>query len=429
MSKNLGQNLLPQKLQADEKAVNKILIISSYKRPCGIAQYVEHLEPALRAIGSFEVEIFALPVNLLRSTSSHGRAAAKKAMQELCSRVAQADVVNVQLEPGLYGVTPFLIWRRLSAILNASRKVILTYHTVPPMDSDKIQLTLRGLYRLLQRWRGNYVFDRLFSYVRARPKKFFHIVQTEREAKNFELLGISAATIAFQPLSFLGADARAKFSDNRDRLREQLCTEFSIEGRLIACFGFLSPYKGIEVAIRALAYLPDNCHLLIVGGLHPEGIEHGAVEQGYLQKLLNELQGSPAAKRTNNKIKKLVEQVHFCGALENEAFNELMAACDAIVLPYAEVGQTSSGPVAIALDMQRPVYCSRNHCFRELDRYEPGMLSFFEIGNHLELAEKLRRQDGDRPERAHARLRYLNRYNIDTRAGTYRSAVEQLLAA
>jgi glycosyltransferase involved in cell wall biosynthesis len=49
------------------------------------------------------------------------------------------------------------------------------------------------------------------------------------------------------------------------------------DGRLtILCFGFLAPYKGLELALEAAALAPEQVRLLIVGGEHPRFAEAGA---------------------------------------------------------------------------------------------------------------------------------------------------------
>lgn len=419
----------------------KLLIISSYKRPCGIAQYLEHLELPLREQDVFDVEIAALPVELLRANSKHAATASGKIMAQIAKQARAADVVNIQLEPGLLGLTPNIIWRRLNLLLEAAPKVILTYHTVPPMQVEYFTFSLSGLRRAVQAWRSNFVFKRLFAKIHAKPNKFFHIVQTAREAKNFEILGFPRETIGNGPLSFLDAQQREEFKVERDKNQLQIKQEYQIHGKVLGCFGFLSSYKGIEIAIRALNYLPDDHHLLIVGGLHPEGIEHGKAEQVYINTLMEEIEEEDYEKRLkalfaengkdvsakkskSRKAENLIDRVHFCGSPNNEEFNRIMSACDAVLLPYAEVGQTSSGPAAIALDMQLPVHCARTHCFRELDKYEPGILSFFEIGNHIELAEKIRLADGEKESRVEARRRYIEAHNVKNRAGLYVKAFE-----
>jgi glycosyltransferase involved in cell wall biosynthesis len=419
----MDQTVTEQSTQtANDAVAKKLLIVSSYRRPCGIAQYVEALEGPLRLQAGCEVEIVPLPVDIFRAQSNYARKAAKQQLAEIVQLARKADVVNLQLEPGLFGLTPFSIWRRIRAIIDASKRVIITYHTVPQIQSEKLSPDVRGLWNYIRSWRGNYVFDRLFRKIRSNPQKFRHIVQTHREARNFTLIGLPAETIYHQPLSFLSRQEREEV--DAARIKMEVSERYNIEGKeILGCFGFLNEYKGIEVAVRAMKYLPENFHLLIVGGLHPEGISLHTIEQPYIKKLIDEIELKSAEEGAGAD---LIERVHFCGALGNREFNEVMAACDAIVLPYAEVGQTSSGPAAMALDLGRPIYCSRNQCFKELDRYQPGMLAFFEVGNHVELAEKIRRSDGTGKERVSARRAYSERYNVESRAALYLRAFANL---
>ncbi len=419
-----------------------LLIVSSYKRPCGIAQYVEHLESPLRQAVGGDLDIAALPVDLFRAQTPYARRAAAAQFQDVLERARKADVVNIQFELGLFGISPSSIWRRLRALLRVSRRVIITYHTVPAMQSERLSLTPSGLIRLIRTQRGSFVFNRLLKAVRANPEKFHHIVHTRREATNFELLGIPRESISAMPLAFLGPGARSSMT--RPEVRQSFDKRYGVEGRhVIGCFGFLSDYKGIEVAVRALRHLPPDYHLVIVGGLHPEGIVHGTIDQRYMRAITNEVEYGPSPdlqdvdrdhQRTRVKPRRepstsLSDRVHFAGALNNDDFRDVMAACDSVVLPYAEVGQTSSGPAAMALNLQRPVYCSRNNCFRELDRFQPAMLSFFEIGNHLELAQKILRQDGARTERVLARDRFLELHDVVQRARGYVEARDMLMAS
>jgi len=408
--------------------VPRLLVVSSYRRPCGIAQYVEFLEGPLRRLGRAEIEIAPLPVDLLRARTSFARRAASAEFDSIVEKARQADVVNIQFEPGLFGRTPLVIWRRLRRLLAASRRVIITYHTMPPMDEQPVadfRFYLSRAY--LSSARTRFLFNRLLALVRRNPDRFHHIIHARRDAQRFVLLGIPEDTITVLPLSFLDHDRRNSISraDARARLIERW--RIPSDARIIGTFGFLSEYKGMEIAIRALRQLPEDHHLIVVGGLHPEGIQTGTVEQPYVRRLINEIAMDGSADRASNAAdERMSKRVHFCGAPANDEFNELLAACDIAVLAYAEVGQTSSGPAGLALDMQVPLICSRTKCFRELDRFEPGILSFFEIGNHLELAQRIILGEADRPEHTQARSRYIRKYNIEMRAQAYVAALSRL---
>jgi glycosyltransferase involved in cell wall biosynthesis len=414
---------------ANVERAPRLLVVSSYRRPCGIAQYVEFLEGPLRRLADAEVEIAPLPVDLLRSQTAFARRAASVEFDAIVRKARQADVVNIQLEPGLFGQTPTVIWRRLRRLLKASRRVIITYHTVPPMDEQAV-MGLRFYFSraFLSALRTRFVYNRLLAWVRRNPDRFRHILHSRRDAQRFVLLGVPERTITVLPLSFLDHDARN--SVNRSEARARLVERWRIspDTKIVGTFGFLNEYKGIEIVIRALRHLPENYHLIIVGGLHPEGIQNGTVEQPYVRRLVIEIKKDASVERMSPEPldESLVDRVHFCGAPGSEEFNQLLAACDTTVLAYAEVGQTSSGPAALALDMQVPLICSRTKCFRELDRFEPGILCFFEIGNHLELAQRIALGEADRPEHSEARGRYGRKYNIEVRAQAYVAAMSCL---
>jgi glycosyltransferase involved in cell wall biosynthesis len=55
-----------------------------------------------------------------------------------------------------------------------------------------------------------------------------------------------------------------------------VAVEAGDDGRLTAlCFGFLAPYKGLELALEAASLARDDVRLLIVGGEHPRLIDGG----------------------------------------------------------------------------------------------------------------------------------------------------------
>jgi hypothetical protein len=58
-------------------------------------------------------------------------------------------------------------------------------------------------------------------------------------------------------------------------------------------------------------------------------------------------------------------------------------------MPYLEVGQSSSGPLAMAVDMDCRVIASRTRAFLQFARYHPGRVEFFDIGNFAELARRI----------------------------------------
>ncbi|RAZ82827.1 hypothetical protein DPM33_34145 [Mesorhizobium hawassense] len=403
----------------------KLAIISSYKRDCGIAQYVEHLEGPLRELLGGNLSIAPLPVDLLRASGPMAHGMAKKALAESLAIIADAEVVVVEFEPGLFGRSQRQIWATLRSILDAGKRVVLTYHTAPTLPPPT-PTSIRSLISLARHSYAQTVFRRLLRMVRRNQNKFAHIVQTRREKTRLTLLGVDPERIFDMPLSYFTRAEKAEFG--HERYRRKLDDVYGTGGRkVLGVFGFLGGIKGTKVALRALDHLPSDHHILIVGGLHPETVVQASSEQPPIKDLTKLLEPTfDASERdgADDQRAALLQRVHFAGAVDNRTFAELMAGCDAILLPYEEVGQTSSGPASQALDLQRPIYCTRTGAFRELGKYAGDALSFFEIGNYLELAQKISREDAMLPARAQARARYSDTVTVEARALMYVNAAK-----
>lgn len=395
----------------------KVAIVSSYRRDCCVAQYVEHLEGPLRELVN-DLEILPLPVDLLRAGGATAARMADAALSALLQKASLADVVVLEFEPGLFGRSQSRVWSTVKAILSVSKRVVIVYHTVPTIPAP-LQMSFKGIRNRMVHTYRHLIFKRLLRRVGDDQQKFVHIVQTGREKYRLTMLGVDPARIHDMPLAFLSQSQKAALAGapHRAGLDERIGTG----GRkLLGVFGFLGGIKGTSVALRALSHLPDDHHLLIVGGIHPEAVALGTSKQPALRDILKQL-GGPGARNA------LLDRVHFIGAVDNQRFSELMSACDAILLPYEEVGQTSSGPAALALDLQCPLYCTRTGAFRELGRYAPDAISFVEIGNYLELAQKIAIDDADTPQRREALARYAGTITVERRAQLYVDAVTSAL--
>jgi hypothetical protein len=210
--------------------------------------------------------------------------------------------------------------------------------------------------------------------------------------------------------------------------------------KLIGVFGFLGRYKGFDTVIRALHHLPEEYHLLIFGGVHPNEIRpHQEIDPvvsslfdaGYIDTSVAErTRTHPGAAAPVVSVafdgsmrdllvehpKDLSSRIHFLGAQTDADFLAGMAICDAVVFPYLEVGQSSSGPISQSLELGCRVIASRTHTFLQFARYHPNMVEFFDIGNHLELAGRILARPQFEP-----RDRQLT-FNTETNKATYLAA-------
>ena len=210
--------------------------------------------------------------------------------------------------------------------------------------------------------------------------------------------------------------------------------------KLIGVFGFLGRYKGFDTVVRALHHLPEDYHLLIFGGVHPNEIKpHQPIDPvvsslfdaGYVDTSVAErirANSGTAAPAVSVAVdgsmrdlliehpKDLSGRIHFLGAQSDADFLAGMVICDAVVFPYLEVGQSSSGPISQALELGCRVIASRTHTFLQLGRYHHGMIEFFDIGNHLELAGRIRAR------RQFERGPHLPAFSVETNKSIYLAA-------
>ena len=104
--------------------------------------------------------------------------------------------------------------------------------------------------------------------------------------------------------------------------------------------------------------------------------------------LLEYIEGCDQA-NVKAKIPKLSTRVTFVGDVDDQAFTQAMRCCDIVVLPYVEVNQMGSGIAAQAIENHARAILSNTKCFQEFGNYYPNCFSTFDIGNYLELADKI----------------------------------------
>ena len=423
----------------------RLAIVATGSRLCGIGAYADALQRQLE--DAFDITVFDLDQYLLRGSHRRVRKLADRHVKEICSAIRQYDAVNLQLEYGTLGRNGRDIYRRFCWLTAAAPRLSVTFHTLlmPPSFEARgfLKAVARGRLTTAARMQADFSRRHLLSYGIARQlrwsqghKQVSAIVHNRRDGYDVTCLyGISR--VFDHPLSFLGAAEVDAIRNTASRRHFAMLDDLPPDAKLIGVFGFLNQYKGIETAIEALHYLPDNHHLLIFGGIHPNEIVPGQPRHPYIASLFDHANidttpydrlratGSANAPQlvvaadqglrelTGAHPRDLSARVHFMGALGEQDFLSGMAICDSIVFPYLEVGQSSSGPISQALELGCRIIASRTHTFLEFAKYHENAVEFFDIGNHLELAERLvaRRQFSARQG--------LPEFNTQTNKATY----------
>ncbi len=419
----------------------RLAIVSTFDDLCGIAGYTRSLVRYLDE--RFDIEVFDLDQFLMRGTAAPVVRLADEQIAEICARLPGFDCVNIQLEFGTLGFYQKDILRRFRQLIEAAPALSVTLHTIlraTPFPKDKLRTALFkaelwNSYKLVGDFRRERKFRQEF-YRALRgmqaKKPVRVIVHTRRDAREMSLVQ-RLESVLDHPLSFIPPErARAL---RRQARRDDFAglAHLPRDARILGVFGFLGEYKGIHTAIQALHLLPEDHHLAIFGGLHPQEIRRSPDIHPYVGRLLGEIHvgetlvqslrsdapGSNVAVSLNGtepgallqSPRDISSRVHFLGAPSDDDLARAMAISDVAVLPYFEVGQTSSGPMSMALEMGARIVAARNHAFLQFARYHPGQIDFFEVGNHLELAQRIRatrpRRD-DLPE-----LQFTTRSNLE----------------
>jgi glycosyltransferase involved in cell wall biosynthesis len=426
----------------------RLALISTYDDLCGVAAYTRSLENQLRDV--FDVTVFDLDQYLLRSTHGRVRKFGDKHIQEICREIRDYDAVNLQLEHGTLGRSCTDIHRRLSWILRAAPRLSVTFHTVFQCEAFNYREYFREIFRrniakamaMRAQYNREYMLSagvaaRLRRAQRFKPVSL--IVHTRRDLAHMKYVH-GMRNVHDHPLSFLTAAEAQEIRRDASRAQFPVLDSIPSQAKLIGVFGFLGRYKGFETVVRALHHLPKDYHLLIFGGVHPNEIKRqqpidpvvsslfdaGYVDTSVAERIRAESSASvPAVSIAVDGSmrdlliehpKDLSDRIHFLGPQSDADFLAGMAICDTVVFPYLEVGQSSSGPISQAIELGCRIIASRTHTFLQFSRYHRDAIEFFDIGNHLELAGRLRaRPQFDPGER-------LSLFNVETNKAVYIAA-------
>jgi glycosyltransferase involved in cell wall biosynthesis len=399
------------------KSKPKLAIVSTYDELCGIASYTIALKKQLDPF--FDITVFELDQFLLRHRNPRVRKMGDRHIVEICEKLRAFPVVNIQLEYGTFGAVNGDIQRRLKLVMDAAPSLSVTFHTVLAPTGSQWQDAWGNLKagRLIRAFRdvanpylpglGVTTYRHLARLQRKKPVHI--IVHTGRDARMMRYVQ-GFDHVHHHPLAFFTKDDVKTIKTSASRKSFSALNKLKPADVVIGLFGFVGPYKGFEVVLRALHWLPKNYHVAIFGGVHPQSIRHNEPINPYVKTLIKTAhaeepdeekpsQSKRQAKLSSLQVKSelkslrdpfdLSDRIHFMGPLSDTDFAKGMAASDIVVMPYLEVGQSSSGPISMAVELGKRIVASRTVAYMQFEKYHPGRIEFFDIGNHIELAQRV----------------------------------------
>lgn len=380
-------------------------MVASAGALCGVGHYARSLADALAAHA--DVRFVGLDPAITRGASP---ALAERLIGDCVAQIGECDAACLQVEWGILGGDTRAVRRRFAALLDAAPAAVVALHTVirPGLQdwAGLAKLAASGRIGAALARHGTHAYEqRLAAPVyrdlaqRQARQKLGLVVHTPSDrAMLGDLFGI--ANVHDHPLVYLSEEDIRRIGDLPPHpIRERLPAGSHLSG----AFGFISDYKGIDVALAALRELPAHHHLAIFGGVHPNLIGHdiNPTLAGLLAQCDDALRG----------------RVHFMGAVSDEEFLRGMLACDAVLTPYRETGFSGSGPASLAMELGCRVIASRTRGFLELSSYFPDRLELVDIGSFMELATRLASPPAARS------ASYVRRYSVESNARLYLSAM------
>jgi glycosyltransferase involved in cell wall biosynthesis len=304
--------------------IRRIALVGNYPpRQCGIATFTADVHAALLAsFPAIAVDVYAMDDP--GADYHYGPAVSCRISQEevadyqaAAHRIngANTDVVLVQHEYGIFGGAAGLHVLRLLDRVDAP--VVVTLHTVLEEPAPDQRAVLDGLARRATRL----------------------IVMAEKGREILQRVhGIAADRIVVVPH---GVPDRPLVDP------ETMKPRFGFAGRrVLLTFGLLSPGKGIETMIRAMPEIvaahPDALYV-ILGATHPHLVaREGEAYRERLQALATDMG--------------VADHVRFIdGFIELERLLDYLAAADIYVTPYTNPAQITSGTLAYAVGLGKPV--------------------------------------------------------------------------
>lgn len=340
----------------------KVLHLTTWEEICGIATYTNNLIKSLEKLGTYN-EVY--PINRCNLEYS-SLDEIKSYFAKFCHIAKDFDVIHIQHEHGFFhGSYPFdkaidIFHEILVSLKKQNKKVIVTFHTDPIFIQPISKIFKEGQRQFAKnisntiqtiKWRTK--IAPMFS---SNKNTFIAIVHTKKSRLNLINSGFHPQSIQIIKHGICPRSSESYLQLSKNECKSRIGIHDN--KKLISMFGFISKYKGYEVAIQALKYLPSKYHLAIIGGTHPHQKTDNTVDE--ILKLITELE--------------LTDRVRITGFVEFEVLDLFHSATDICIAPYLSSTLSASGALTWALNSGKPIIASKIPAFYELNQDANCML-------------------------------------------------------
>lgn len=353
-------------------------IVSSFDQLCGNATYSEALANGIADYA--DIIKIDVPYDLRNARD-------RELEQQILSRVRACDVVNIQMELGLYGPAPSIATNLICKIINETKSVSVTMHRVEPKSKN----LLREIYNQIKQGKISSILSKTFRNIVNRSvyksyekiinktiaKNGVFIVHTFREKKR--ILSISnKAKILVHPIIW-------PYNLELENI-DKLANRFSNGRKTLGLFGFISEYKNFKQVIQIADF--EKYNVIVAGGTHPGSDQYGKDRSS--QKKKSEIEQISKIMLNNHRKKSpnFPIMYHYTSPSDSILVS-LMTIPDLIIIPYLETGQSGSGIASLAIQYGKRAIFSDTNLIRELVPFLNKTPYLFDVNSNASLADAI----------------------------------------
>ncbi len=380
----------------------RILHFTSYDEDCGIAKYQEQFIQGMAKQEDIYNEVFPYSPYLIKKMTLTEKSTVAK---QLSQQMNNFDILHIQHEFGFYDGDELV--QIIDLVHKKRKKIIVTMHTSPTYAYKPVVRGGIGPRSVVNYAREKRAYQE-FMRTRFEPIKKVDLIIVHNAATQIDLIkhGIDKkrTIIVRHPVRAVKSDmVSTEIADNLHRQTKDV---------IFATVGFPSSRKGAFDAVKALAYLPDNYKLAVIGGVHPSGEN---------EKLINKICDLALEL-------KVADRMYITGFVkDDERMNALIRESDVCIYPYVKAyyDHVSSGALNHAIGNHMPVIAYPTESFVEMNSTVP-VVQLTKSFNYYELARSIK--DVDYKAARKYSSEYAGMYNWPEEAAEF-AKVYRLVAA
>ena len=347
----------------------KILNFSSHYEDCGIAKYQENYVDELNSIDDTTSTFFSYSPYQTREMNEQEFA---EVINQLRKEIKKFDIFHIQHEFGFYRRDQ--LKQLIQTAKEANVKVVVTFHTSPDLIIIKKPLNgfgPRNVLSFLRSQRHNKgLIDMHITPLQQADVVIAHNEYTAGQLNNY---GLPADKVVLIP--------HPTYEVIQTKKSDFIATSLNKKDGdiILSTIGYVHRFKGVDKAIKALSYLPENYKLAVLGGVKSDSDD----------KKLYDMIADLIVKRG------LTKRVFITGVVpSDDDLNRYIQETDISLYPYNSTYYkgVASGALNLAIANERPVVAYPVSTFMETNS-EIGQLVLTTSDSYYELAREIKNID------------------------------------